>query len=140
MAQKAPIKPKRPVLGNFCSSPVVVRSTFDIGISQRGSTERCRLIFFGRFVLVLLAFFSCSFFPFCSFFRSLAFVPFLSVFPVIFLQFFSFPSFFPLSFSESNGETPFARPLLQNPDDHGRPIWGAISNKSSASGCHHHLP
>ena len=55
---------------------------------------------------------------FSVFFR---FLPFLSVFPLssfrflpFFLRFLRF--LFSISFSEKNGETPFARPLLRNPD------------------------
>ena len=69
-----------------------------LGVSQKGSPERCRF----------------RFFPF--FFR---FLPFFSVF---FLVFFPFSSVFSVFFRlfrfifRKNGEIPFARPLLRNPD------------------------
>ena len=72
-----------------------------LGVSQKGSPERCRFRFF------------------LFFFR---FLPFFSVFSVFFrffrfFPFFRFLLFFSISFSEKkNGEIPFARPLLRNPD------------------------
>ena len=64
-----------------------------------------------------------------DFFRFLPFSPFVSFWLFysgsdfflffLFLPFFRFLPFFPfssVSFSETNGETPFARPLLRNPD------------------------
>ena len=144
-----------------------------IGVSQKGSPERCRFRFFPFFSVFFrffpffsvfslfsfrflpffpfssvcsvffpffsfffrfFPFFSVSFrfFPFLLFFRvpifsvfsvffpfSSVFFPFLSVF-FRFLPFFSvFFRFFSVSFSEKNGETPFARPLLRNPEKIG---------------------
>ena len=85
-----------------------------VGISQKGSPERCRFWFFPFFSVfflfsVFFRFFRFHFSPFCLFFSGsdfFRFLPFSSVF---------FP-FSSVSFSEINGETPFARPLLRNPD------------------------
>ena len=80
------------------------------GVSKKGSEERCRFRFFFRLL------------------------PFSSVFFRFFLVLFLFSSvFFPflsISFSEKNGETPFARPLLRNPES-----CKISSPKSSGSGC-----
>ena len=60
------------------------------------------------------------FLPFSSVFSlfSFRFLPFFPRFLSVFFRFFPFSSFFSVSLSEKkkNGETPFARPLLQNPD------------------------
>ena len=54
------------------------------------------------------------FLPFFSvFFR---FFPFFPCFLSVFFRFFPFSSVCSVSFSEKNGETPFARPLLRNPE------------------------
>ena len=82
------------------------------------------------FRFFLFPFFSVffRFFPFLLFFR-VAIFPFFSVFSSVFFHFFPFPfflfffrflpfffRFFSVSFSAKNGETPFARPLLRNPE------------------------
>ena len=70
----------------------------NFGVSQKGSPERCRCRFF-------------PFFPvFFHLFPFLSFLPFSSVFSIFF-------RFFPFHFQKKNGETPFARPLLRNPDN-----------------------
>ena len=69
-----------------------------LGISPKGSPERCRFRFFPCFSV----FFRFSRFHFLPFF--------VVLFRFCFLPFSSVP------FSEKNGETPFARPLLRNPD------------------------
>ena len=84
---------------------------YRFGISQQGSPERCSFQFcpfFSNFFLFAVFFlfpFSSIFSCFCSFFSD--FIRF-SVFFCCF--------FFRFIFRKRHGETPFARPLLRNPD------------------------
>ena len=89
-----------------------------VRVSQKGSPERCRFRFFPFFSVFFrfLPFFPCFLSVFFRFFRLLPLFSFFSLYFRCFPFFFRFLPSFSVSFSEKNGETPFARPLLRNPD------------------------